>query len=56
MSTTDIGIVEEGPCPCGKGHIAKQVTTQDNPWSTADVCYSIECADCSGAWRLEHGG
>lgn len=41
-------------CPCGHGEIVKHVTTQDNPWSSADIAYSIDCAKCSAEWRLEY--
>lgn len=53
MSTSETLAFEKGPCPCGAGHIAQHVTTQDNPWSTADIHYTIECPRCSNEWRLE---
>lgn len=53
MSTSETVTFNKGPCPCNDGHIAQHVTTQDNPWSTADICYSIECVKCRGEWRLE---
>jgi hypothetical protein len=55
MSTSETDTFDLGPCPCGAGHIAKHVTTQDNPWSSADVAYSIECARCSNEWYLDYG-
>lgn len=54
MSTSETVVIDKGPCPCGAGHIAQHVTTQDNPWSDADIFYSIECALCRKEWRLEH--
>lgn len=56
MSTSETVELELGPCPCGKGRIVKRVTTQDNPWSAADICMALECADCRRAWRLEGDG
>jgi hypothetical protein len=53
MSTSDSVTLNKGPCPCGNGHIAQHVTTQDNPWSGADICYSIACDKCNDEWRLE---
>lgn len=53
MSTSETITVNKGPCPCGKGHLDQHVTTQDNPWSSADIAYSIECPDCSREWRLD---
>lgn len=55
MSTSETDIFTIGPCPCGAGTIAKHVTTQDNPWSGADIHFSIECKSCAAQWRLEHG-
>jgi hypothetical protein len=40
-----------GPCPCGKGHFVKTVTSWDNPWSAADIGYELRCAPCAAAWR-----
>ena len=53
MSTSETVTFRKGACPCGRGHVAQHVTTQDNPWSTADVAYSIECSACRGDWRLD---
>jgi hypothetical protein len=53
MSTSETVTLNKGSCPCGNGHIAQHVTTQDNPWSGADICYSIECARCRADWRLD---
>lgn len=55
MSTSETVTFEKGPCPCGKGHLAEHITTQDNPWSTANIRYEVACPDCRDAWRLEHG-
>ncbi len=54
MSTSETVTFAVGPCPCGAGRIAKHVTTQDNPWSGADICLTIECKVCASEWRLEH--
>jgi hypothetical protein len=53
MSTSETTTFNKGPCPCGQGRLAQHVTTQDNPWSTADIVYSIECPGCSSEWRLD---
>jgi hypothetical protein len=39
-----------GTCPCGAGHIVQEVTTQDNPWSSADISYSVSCKECRKLW------
>jgi len=54
MSTSETVTFNSGLCPCGAGHIARHVTTQDNPWSSADISYSIECPDCSREWEIEY--
>ena len=54
MSTSETVEFDLCPCPCGSGRIVKSITTQDNPWSTADVHQYINCARCSTEWRLEH--
>ncbi|MEW5942316.1 MAG: hypothetical protein AB1710_00510 [Pseudomonadota bacterium] len=54
MSTSETVTFNKGPCPCGDGHIAQHVTTQDNPWSSADISYSIECPKCLREWRIDH--
>ncbi|WP_019582822.1 hypothetical protein [Pseudomonas mandelii] len=54
MSTSETVTFNQGPCPCGDGQIAKQVTSQDNPWSGVDISYSIDCPTCSREWRIEH--
>lgn len=55
MSTSETVTFTVEPCPCGAGTIAKHITTQDNPWSGADICFTIECKVCASEWRLEHG-
>lgn len=54
MSTSETTTFEVGVCPCGNGRIVKHITTQDNPWSSADIAYEIQCPKCSSEWRLEH--
>ena len=54
MSTSELDTFEAGPCPCGKGHIAKHVRSYDNPYSGADVSYSIECQKCRSDWRFDN--
>ena len=54
MSTSETATFDKGPCPCGAGRIAQHVTTQDNPWSTADIHYSLECSRCGTDWRLDN--
>ena len=53
MSTSEKDTFDSGPCPCGNGHIVRHVTSYDNPWSGADVSYSIECQKCSSEWRFD---
>jgi hypothetical protein len=55
MSTSETYTCGIGACPCGKGQILRSVTTQDNPWSTADIGYSIGCHSCNREWRIQHG-
>lgn len=54
MSTSETVEIELGVCPCGGGNIIQSVTTQDNPWSTADIYQYINCTKCAAEWRLEH--
>jgi hypothetical protein len=54
MSTSETVHFDVCPCPCGIGHVVKSVTTQDNPWSGADISYSLNCADCRSKWIIEH--
>lgn len=55
MSTSETDTFAIGPCPCDAGAIVKHVTTQDNPWSSVDIDFTIECKVCASKWRLEHG-
>lgn len=55
MSTSETVDFELGNCPCGSGKVIKSVTTQDNPWSTADISFSIACATCNRDWYVQHG-
>jgi hypothetical protein len=53
MSTSETVVFEKCACPCGAGYIAQSVTSQNNPWSSADIDYAIECAHCHNEWRLD---
>ena len=53
MSTSETVDFELGPCPCGAGKLIQSITTQDNPWSSADVGYLIDCPSCSHGWRID---
>lgn len=53
MSTSETVEFDKGPCPCGNGRLIQYVTTQDNPWSTADVAYEIDCSKCNTEWRID---
>jgi hypothetical protein len=53
MSTSETVDFNKGPCPCGNGALVKHVTTQDNPWSSADIAYTISCAACATTWRVD---
>ena len=54
MSTSETVEFEVDACPCGQGKIIKYVTTQDNPWSKADIGYGIGCTKCAIEWRFEY--
>lgn len=56
MSTSDTSTFDSNVCPCGRGRILKHVTTQDNPWSSADISYELSCASCEVDWMLESSG
>jgi hypothetical protein len=53
MSTSETDDFDLGPCPCGAGRLVQSITTQDNPWSSADVSYSIDCPSCSRGSRID---
>lgn len=53
MSTSEIDIIEVGPCPCGVGRISQTIVSQSNRWSIPQISYSIECKACSIDWRIE---
>lgn len=52
MSTSETTEHTVGLCPCGEGEIVKSITTQDNPWSSADISVRINCFKCSSEWRV----
>lgn len=54
MSTSETVESDVSNCPCGNGKVVRSVTTQDNPWSGADVALFIRCAKCSSEWGLSH--
>ncbi len=54
MSTSETYTQTVCECPCGKGSVVKHVTTQDNPWSSADISIELDCTSCAAEWRLEH--
>lgn len=57
MSTSETATFDANVCPCGQGKVVKHVTTQDNPWSSADIAYALECERCHRqGWMLERGG
>ncbi|MDH0116789.1 hypothetical protein N7379_20060 [Rhizobium pusense] len=55
MSTSETITSNIALCPCGKGHICRSVTTQDNPWSGIDISYGIDCGHCSKTWKASDG-
>lgn len=55
MSTSETIDFDMGKCPCGNGSIIKSVTTQDNPWSSADIFYSVACTKCAAEWIVGQG-
>lgn len=56
MSTSETSDFSVGPCPCGGRTIRKYVTTQDNPWSSADISYGIDCSRCAREWDITNYG
>lgn len=54
MSTSETFTFDISACPCNRGRLVKQVTSQDNPWSGADVVFLIDCPTCSVQWRVHH--
>jgi hypothetical protein len=40
-------------CPCGRGRIAADVESLDNPYSRASRQVWIDCPDCSKKWVLK---
>lgn len=52
MSTSETTEYSVGLCPCGEGDIIKTITTQDNPWSSADISVRINCPKCSAEWSV----
>jgi hypothetical protein len=54
MSTSETVEFPVGACPCGQGRIVRSVTSQDNPWSSADIFHYIDCRQCAGIWRMEN--
>jgi hypothetical protein len=55
MSTSETVEFPVGACPCGQGRIVRSITSQDNPWSGADIFHYIDCRQCAGIWRMEYG-
>jgi hypothetical protein len=56
MSTSETTDFPVGECPCGNGKILNYVTTQDNPWSSADISYGIDCSRCAREWEITSYG
>lgn len=56
MSTSETVTFTANACPCGKGSILKHVTSQDNPWSSVDVSYELDCKSCASKWRMDYSG
>jgi hypothetical protein len=54
MSTSETDHYEVQECPCGQGHVMKTIVTQDNPWSSADISFSINCVKCQKEWAIEN--
>lgn len=55
MSTQETIKRRAGPCPCGNGHVMTSITTQDNPWSSADIYHYLQCDACARNWRVDSG-
>src|SRR5689334_8093734 len=52
MSTSETVSFKACDCPCGAGEVTRHVTTQDNPWSSADIHLTLDCPVCAQAWQL----
>lgn len=55
MTKLEYDTFEEGPCPCGSGHILRHVESTDYRYSSVHISYSINCPDCNRQWRIDHG-
>lgn len=53
MSTLETVEQRVGACPCGKGYILASITTEDNPWSSADISYLVDCKPCDAKWKVD---
>lgn len=55
MSTQETIKRRAGACPCGAGDVMTSITTQDNPWSSADIYHYLKCEACAREWRVDGG-
>lgn len=55
MTRVEHDTFEEGPCPCGNGHILRHVESTDYRYSRVHISYSIDCSTCNRQWRVDHG-
>jgi len=55
MTRVEYDTFEEGPCPCGNGHILRHVESTDYRYSSVHISYSIDCSTCNRRWRVDHG-
>ncbi len=55
MTRVEYDTFEEGPCPCGNGHILRHVESTDYRYSSMRISYSIDCSACIRLWRIDHG-
>ncbi len=55
MTRVEHDTFEEGPCPCGNGHILRHVESTEYRYSSVHNSYSVDCLACNRRWRIVHG-
>ncbi|MBY5610902.1 hypothetical protein [Rhizobium leguminosarum] len=55
MSTWETTEYKIAECPCGTGHVVRQTSTPDNPWSRSHASYRVQCERCSKEWAPSRG-
>lgn len=55
MTNLEFDTFDEAACPCGEGRILRHVASTDYRHTGVRISYSIDCAGCARAWKLDHG-